>query len=136
MLADRFRTYVRQLLRSPHEEAMTCTDDTREGAFRLLLGDLHVGTLERRDHAWRFGYTDAFRARTDLRPIANFPDVERTYESETLWPFFALRIPNVDSEAVRRVAEHDRVDVTSEVDLLRRFGRETISNPFALVPVG
>ena len=134
MLADRFRTLVRQLLRSTHEDAMTCADDPREGAFRLMLGNLHVGTLERRDHVWHFAYTDAFRARTDLRAIANFPDVARTYESETLWPFFALRIPNVDSEAVRRVAEHDRVDVTSEVEMLRRFGRKTIANPFALEP--
>lgn len=134
MCADRVRTLVRRLLRSAQPDVSTGADDPREGAFRLMLGALHVGTLERRDPVWRFAYTAAFRARTDLRPIANFPDVARTYESETLWPFFALRIPNVDSEAVRRVAEHDRVDVTSEVEMLRRFGRKTIANPFALEP--
>lgn len=46
----------------------------------------HVGDLLDDGHRYRFAYTDSqTRARS---AFAAFPDTERTYESEVLWPFF------------------------------------------------
>lgn len=102
--------------------------------FRLLYGPMTVGYLTAEEGRWRFRYSDEFRKRDDLRPIVQFPDVTRTYESEELWPFFGLRIPSLKQPAVRAAADHYQIADSDKVELLRRFGRRTISNPYELVP--
>lgn len=61
-----------------------------EAGFRLLLGEKVVGHLSRSEGVWRFEYSKGWRQQKRLRPIAQFPDVEKVYESRELWPFFAL----------------------------------------------
>lgn len=131
MPADLIRKAFRHWL---GKGAVEPTPDDREAEFHLAYDDLHIGTLTHHDGQWTFEYTDGFRARQDLRPIANFPDVTRVYKSDELWPFFAFRIPSANSDAVQRIAERDHVDIRSEVEMLRRFGRRTIANPYELEP--
>jgi len=100
--------------------------------FLLQFGDLTIGRLSAQAGKWIFEYTDEFRKQTELRPIVAFPDLNRRYESPELWPFFAMRVPSLKQTAVQNVIEHDRIDSNDEVELLKRFGRKTVSNPFVL----
>jgi len=103
-----------------------------EAGFRLLLGERHVGSLSRFEGVWRFEYSEAWKQQKQFRPIAQFPDVQKVYESHELWPFFALRIPSLKQEAFRQIVEHDRVDAKDEAEMLSRYGKRTASNPFEL----
>jgi HipA-like protein len=101
--------------------------------FRLMYGPLTVGILQARNRQWIFRYTDEFKKRGDLRPIVQFPDTNRVYESGDLWPFFGLRIPSLKQPSVRATLDREHIDDKDQVQLLRRFGRRTVSNPFVLV---
>lgn len=64
----------------------------------------------------------------------DFPDLDKHYRSEDLWPFFAVRIPSLEQPAVQRAVQDMKLDAHNEVDLLRAFGKKTIANPFVLEP--
>ncbi len=96
---------------------------------------LTVGTLDFDGQVWTFEYHDEYRARRDLRPLEGFDDLDRVYRSTALFPFFAVRIPDVDRQDIRRqLREADLADPEAS-DLLRFFGRHAASSPaFELVP--
>jgi HipA-like protein len=99
-------------------------------------GNVTVGQLEFRDGTWTFRYDDQYRRRDDLRPIEGFDDREKVYRSSVLFPFFAVRIPDVDRSDVKRKLDEERVRDPELTDLLRIFGRRVLSSPgFELVPV-
>ena len=100
--------------------------------FRLLHGKHLIGALTYDDGIWIFRYSEEFKQRQDLRPIIQFPDKGRVYESDELWPFFGMRIPSLKQPGVEKVVESEHIDPTDRVELLKRFGRRTISNPYEL----
>lgn len=104
------------------------------GTFRLVLRDVPVGTLSYEDGRWVFEYTDQFRTQKDLRPLVAFPEVGRRYVSDALWPFFGMRIPSLKQPAVKQAVAAEHLDEGDRVQLLRRFGRRTVVNPYELVP--
>lgn len=99
--------------------------------FRLTYDGLLVGTLSVQDGLWRFKYSDEFR-KSDLRPIVEFPDVDKVYERPDLWQFFAMRIPSPEQPEVEEIIKQERIAEDDAVSLLKRFGRRTIANPFQL----
>jgi HipA-like protein len=99
--------------------------------FLLTYDELPVGTLSVQDGMWRFAYSDEFK-QSDLRPIVEFPDVNRVYEREDLWQFFAMRIPSPEQPEVEQIIKQERINGDDAVTLLKRFGRRTIANPFQL----
>jgi HipA-like protein len=101
-------------------------------AFWLFYQGLPIGVLSVSNGKWTFRYTDQFRRQDSIRPLVEFPDVGKTYTSEELWPFFAMRIPSLKQEAVRELLKREKIDPTDEVRLLERFGRRTTANPFEL----
>lgn len=114
----------REQLRTPqHEEAY----------FQLQYRGLDVGRLWLHDGKWHFEYTDAFQRAKDVYPIINFPRLDKHYESEVLWPFFVIRIPGLGQPAVQRVIREEHLDAHNEAQLLKRFGKTTIANPFILI---
>lgn len=113
-----------------HEEIQTPQGVT--AAFILRYRDLPVGTLRLRDGVWQFRYSPEFRNQTDLIPLVAFPDITKEYQSDSLWPFFMARIPGISQPEIREVIQAEGLDEHSAVDLLRRFGGRTISNPFIL----
>jgi len=62
-----------------------------------------------------------------------FPDVHKTYETSELWPFFKMRVPSLKQPSIRAIVGRERIDEHNQVELLRRFGRRTITNPFELI---
>ena len=94
-----------------------------------------VGRLDFDGLMWTFTYDDEYKGRSDLRPIEGFDDRERVYKSSVLFPFFAVRIPDVDRDDVKRRLERDRIRDPDPGDLLRLFGRRVVSSPgFELLP--
>lgn len=99
--------------------------------FLLTYGDLPVGTLTVQDSLWQFEYSDEFK-RSDLRPIVEFPEVEKVYQSKDLWQFFAMRIPSPEQPEVEEILRREHIEEDDAVKLLKRFGGRTIANPFEL----
>jgi hypothetical protein len=104
----------------------------KSARFELFYRDLPIGWLELRDGRWSFEYTSVFRNQTEVNPLVDFPDVRKVYVTEDLWPFFVSRIPSLAQPQVQETIEKEGLDGHSNVDLLKRFGERTISNPFVL----
>ena len=112
-------------LQTPKEETIT---------FNLMYKDLLVGTLELEGGWWRFRYSAAFKNQDNLKPLPDFPNLEKVYNSEDLYPFFLHRIPSTKQPKVRAVIKEKNVDETNKVALLKLFGFRSITNPFTLSP--
>lgn len=104
-------------------------------ALKVMLDSHEIGTLIAEKGEWIFSYSDEFRKQTEIKPIADFPDVKKKYRSRSLWPFFALRIPSPEQPAVREFIHRQPQQKADEGILLKEFGARTIANPFRLVPV-
>ena len=111
--------------------AMT-VPETAQAKFHLSYQGLLVGILSVEEGVWKFVYSDEFRRSEDLRPLVEFPDVTRNYENRELWQFFASRIPSPEQQEVEAILLRENIAEDDAVNLLRRFGKRTISNPFQL----
>jgi hypothetical protein len=96
-----------------------------EIVFRLTYRQLEIGTLRLNAGVWAFQYSEMFKQQTGIKPLIDFPNVHKTYISADLSPFFMQRIPG-SGQNVQKVTQQN------EVDLLKNYGRQTISNPFVL----
>ncbi len=99
-----------------------------EVVFRLTYHSLEIGTLSLKNGEWAFQYSEAFKEQDKIKPLLDFPNVHKIYTSEELYPFFTQRIPGVGQNI--RKSEN-----LNEVDLLKKYGKQTISNPFVLQAV-
>ncbi|MEZ5029854.1 MAG: hypothetical protein R2787_00495 [Saprospiraceae bacterium] len=105
-----------------------------EFSFSLKLKDIEVGELSCKNGQWYFCYTDEFKSLSnEYYPIVGFNDLNKVYKSDSLWPFFLIRIPGLGQPYVRQLIEKEGIDITNEAQLLGRFGHSTIANPFILV---
>lgn len=100
--------------------------------FELKYNDLLIGTLSVANGIWRFEYSDDFRDNGTLRPIVEFPDINKIYHSSELWQFFASRIPSLEQAEVEEILKREHIEEDDAVRLLKRFGERTITNPFYL----
>lgn len=103
-----------------------------KATFLLTHHNLLIGTLSVENSIWQFEYSDEFRRDGSYRPIVEFPDVNKTYQSPTLWQFFASRIPSLEQAEVEEILKHEHIEEDDAVRLLQRFGKRTITNPFQL----
>jgi HipA-like protein len=98
--------------------------------------DLAIGHLEFEGDKWTFRYDDAYRKRTDLRPLEGFEDLGKVYSSSQLFPFFAVRLPDLERPDIQRMLQESRVRRPDSIQLLRLFGTRAASSPgFELVQV-
>lgn len=108
----------------PKEESAT---------FKLKVDNLIIGTLHCENSVWEFKYTDEFKKQSDVyNPIAGFSNLDKTYKSDTLWPFFQTRIPGLKQPAVIEILSKENIDKNNEYQLLKRFGKKSINNPYEL----
>lgn len=102
--------------------------------FILKVDDIDVGYLSCNNGEWVFKYSEKFKNDYgDYNLIKGFPDVNREYRSEVLWPFFRIRIPGLKQPAIKEILEKEGIDEQNEFELLKRFGKKTISNPYKLL---
>jgi len=111
-------------------ELTVATDIDAE--FLLALGSLPVGKLSVHEGRWRFEYSDEFKEKPEFRPLVEFPNLERVYEQEELWQFFASRIPSTLQPDVETVLLKEDIDDDDLIALLKRFGKRTVTSPFEL----
>ena len=104
-------------------------------SFKIMLQSLVIGILRADKGEWVFTYSDEFRLQNEIKPIVDFPVTDKEYRSQSLWPFFALRIPSPQQPAVRHFIENTPPEKVDEGILLKEFGTRSVANPFRLVPV-
>lgn len=127
-------TFKRMMLRlrlEGQEEIQTPPNE--DATFVLSYSELTVGSLRLHQGKWEFGYSESFKQQSEVSPLIDFPDAAKLYQSDTLWPFFLARIPSVAQPKVKETIAAEGIDEHSDVELLRRFGKRTISNPFILL---
>jgi HipA-like protein len=108
--------------------------DKEKTMFILKVDNLDLGVLRCENGEWIFYYTNEFKKhRNEYNRIIGFPDLDREYRSEELWPFFRIRIPGLKQPAVQEILKKENIDKDNEVELLKRFGRKTIANPYELI---
>lgn len=101
--------------------------------FVLNLNELEIGFLECKDGIWYFYYSEEFKKIKEYHLITGFPNLNKKYSSESLWPFFQTRIPGMGQPAIKDILKKEKIDKKNEFALLKRFGFKTISNPYTLV---
>lgn len=105
------------------------------GIFHLKYGKQIIGELTYHNRKWSFKYTDEYRKNPFVKPIIDFPDIEKEYVNEQLWPFFATRIPALNQPFQHRKIQRANIKEDDSVALLKLFGNETITNPFKLLAI-
>lgn len=111
------------------------TPQEEKAIFLLRFNELEIGFLILNEGSWSFLYSDDFKQQNDIKPIVEFSDVDKVYTSSALWPFFTLRIPSLSQPSVRKILQEEDIDQSNEVSLLKRFGKQTIANPYYLKDV-
>ncbi|HYX07376.1 MAG TPA: HipA N-terminal domain-containing protein [Bacteroidales bacterium] len=105
-----------------------------KGEFHLKYETLLVGSLTYDGKKWTFKYSEDYKE-SNLQAIIDFPKLNKEYESNQLWPFFASRIPALNQPFQFKKIEKAKIDKNDSVALLKLFGNKTITNPFKLLPV-
>lgn len=120
--------------------AMRARPSQKEARFELRYeapgeDEITVGYLVFQGGMWTFTYSKEYKGRPELRPIEGFDEIDKVYRSSVLFPFFAVRVPDVDREDVKRTLQKVRIKKPEVPDLLRLFGRRVVSSPaFELIP--
>lgn len=125
--------YLKKIIWKPEGMEHLKTPKNSEASFALYYEGLTIGELKLKNGKWLFEYSVQFKQQQEVKPIVDFPDVDKSYESEELWPFFASRIPSLNQPAVQEVIREEKLKEDDLVDLLKFFGKLTITNPFKLV---
>lgn len=120
-----------KLWKSKGQEDVVTPKD-QEATFYLWYKDLQIGILALHDGTWSFKYSEVFKNQDEIKPLPDFPDVNKVYENKELYPFFIQRIPSLSQPKVMATIEKEKIDRTNVVELLKRFGQVSINNPFRL----
>jgi len=106
--------------------------DSKVSQFVLKIDETLVATLCSKNGEWHFKYSPEFkRKRKGYRKIMGFPDIDKEYVENFLWPFFKTRIPSLKQPLVRDIIKKEKIE-EDEASLLQRFGEKSISNPYTL----
>lgn len=107
--------------------------ENANATFELKVNKLIIGTLHCEKGIWEFKYSEEFKKhKNEYNHIAGFSQLDKVYQNEVLWPFFQTRIPGLKQPAVKEIIEKEHINATDELELLKRFGKKTISNPYEL----
>lgn len=126
------REFLRKLFNKPENEENLSFEFSGNISFTLKIDEVLVGNLELKDKVWIFTYSDEFKSQQVYRRLAGFSDLNKQYKSDTLWPFFKIRIPGLKQPMVREILERENLNSNDEALLLKRFGRISMSNPYIL----
>ena len=115
---------------SSEDEHLNAAPHDAVGKWALTYDGLIIGELTVANGEWEFKYSQMYK-QLDKNLLIDFPDKNKVYRSKFLWPFFAHRIPGLGQPKVQKIIQKERLD-KNEVDLLKRFGQRSITNPFEL----
>lgn len=100
--------------------------------FELKYKNNTIGYLSFKNGIWVYYYSNDFKD-LNLKTLIGFPDIEKVYESKNLWQTFAVRIPSTNNPLIKDILKKENIDQNNQLEMLKRFGRKTITNPFELV---
>jgi|ERR1019366_4675756 hypothetical protein len=101
----------------------------------LKYKDNVIGRLWSDKNKYYFQYDNKFK-NTDLRPLTGFDDLEKVYESSWLFPYFEVRIPDLNRVDVAVMAKGEHLNNSSSpLRKLSVFGKKTINDPYELTLV-
>lgn len=89
-------------------------------------GSVLIGCLYREDDQFVFRYDSEYGG----EPISAFPLVDREYRSDTLWPFFAVRIPPLEREDVQKTISELSLRREQTIEILDAVARLSATNPY------
>lgn len=118
------------------EEGMEFVDNpvNESCSFYLTYKNTTIGILAYSLGMWEFKYSEEFKEKQPIQPIIDFPDINKIYKQNILWPFFAARIPALNQPYQIKKIKKANIQKHDSVGLLKLFGKETITNPFLLFP--
>lgn len=124
--------WIERLFRSEDQSHELSTPVNASAHFVLTYKDLIIGNLTHENGKWIFQYSDEFKNQEKVGVLIDFPKKDKIYKESYLWPFFSHRIPGLGQPQIQHIIQREKIDSTNEIDLLRRFGKKTITNPFEL----
>lgn len=102
--------------------------------FELSYKDTKIGYLSLANGIWEYNYSEEFKNQITLLPLTDFPNKNKIYQGQDLWPFFLSRIPGLGQPKVQEIIKRENIKKDDEVSLLKFFGKRTIANPYTLEP--
>ncbi len=125
-------SWLNKLFKNEEQLEELTTPKDAQAHFVLTYKNLPIGYLNHSDSEWVFEYSIEFKSQDKIDILIDFPEKSQTYKASYLWPFFAHRIPGLGQPKVQEIIKHEKLNPNNEIDLLRRFGRKSITNPFEL----
>jgi len=115
-------------------EGMDFSDNisSKPAKFMLSYNAKVIGVLTWDNSEWIFAYSDEFKQDPFIKPILDFPDINKIYKNKELWPFFATRIPSLNQPFHLKKLKKANIENNNTANLLKLFGKKTITNPFHL----
>ena len=104
-------------------------------AFYLTYKNLEIGLLIFNKDNWTFQYSNNFILQNTIKPIIDFPNIHKIYQSATLFPFFDFRIPSLKRPEIQDIIKKEKIDAANKVEMLKYFGKKTITNPYILTAI-
>ena len=122
-LFNQAKIWGMNLIHAPSETPVERTLEIyRQSADERLL----VGRLSCEQGEFVFRYDSSYRG----EPISAFPDTEEEYRSRHLWPFFAIRIPPLDREDMRREIKNQSLGEDQIIEILGSVAKVSVTNPY------
>jgi len=103
-----------------------------KAVFALSYKNLLIGKLKFDNSNWVFEYSNDFKNQNLVKPISDFPDLDKQYQQSELWPFFSSRIPTKNQPMVQEALRRYSEESLDTVKMLEMFGKRTITNPYVL----
>jgi HipA-like protein len=126
------KNYINRIFNKPENEDKLVKYASKSARFELKISNLLIGALYSEDNKWYFEYSDEFKVQNKYYRIVGFSDLNKKYESETLWPFFKIRIPGLKQPMIQVIIDKEEIDSVDESSLLKRFGKRIAANPYIL----
>ncbi len=126
------KNWLVKLFKNEEQLDEISTPVNAEAHFVLKYKELKIGDLTYVNGKWVFEYSDEFKMQNKISTLVDFPVKELTYKEDFLWPFFSHRIPGLGQPKVQEIIKDENLNPENEIDLLRRFGQKSITNPFEL----
>lgn len=123
--------YVLDLFKSEDQAVMLATPLETMATFELSYQKIIIGSLILNNGQWTFEYSDQFKVQKQISPIIDFPNIQKVYSSKVLFPFFAARIPSLQRLEIQKIVSKNTPK--DEVSLLKKFGKQSIANPYHLI---
>ena len=105
----------------------TAQQDVTLGVYvNTPQGTSLVGRLSSKEGEYIFRYDANYMG----DPISAFPKVDQEYRSRHLWPFFAIRIPPLNREDMRKEIAKLSLEENQVLELLGSIAKISVANPY------